>query len=429
MNHHGSESYYVVGEGLLGESGEGRAETLAAALRGGGAGAPFRFSRMGPSVPDASSRRQPAQGRRGDDRGGGGASQIPAGYTYLGQFIDHDLTLRQDERHARRATSRRRSCCRRARRASTSTPSTARADRSGVGEVLRAGPAPSQAGRTAAARGSRQARLRPPAGRRPHGDAEAQGDHPRSAQRREPRGRADAPRVHPLPQPRRRHPPHLGAPGAALRARTRDRHEALPVDAPHRLPAAHLRAGGSSTTCSRTAGRSSRSGAVADRRADDADRVLVAAYPPRAFDDPRHLQLEPASSTTAAATLFLLFTFSAGERDLGGSASAAEQLDRRLPPPLRLQGGRGGTTSRCPAEVQPRDADRHEALNPTAAVVPGFPTALRGQPRVPQPDAGQHGGAGDRPADGHVREGKGVTLTALTKAQIRDGGTAPGSAG
>ena len=25
--------------------------------------------------------------------GGGGASQIPAGFTYLGQFIDHDLTF------------------------------------------------------------------------------------------------------------------------------------------------------------------------------------------------------------------------------------------------------------------------------------------------------------------------------------------------
>ena len=46
MNHHGSESYYVVGEGLLTESGDGRDETLAAAVEA--EAPPFRFSRMGP---------------------------------------------------------------------------------------------------------------------------------------------------------------------------------------------------------------------------------------------------------------------------------------------------------------------------------------------------------------------------------------------
>ncbi len=71
---------------------------------------------------------------------------------------------------------------------------------------------------------------------------EAQGDHPGPAQRREPRGRPDAPRVDPLPQPRRRHAAGLGAAGAALREGARARDQALPVDAPHRLPAAHLRA-------------------------------------------------------------------------------------------------------------------------------------------------------------------------------------------
>ena len=43
MEKHGSESYFVVGEGLLAESNEGR--TLATAAK---AGPPFRFSRMGP---------------------------------------------------------------------------------------------------------------------------------------------------------------------------------------------------------------------------------------------------------------------------------------------------------------------------------------------------------------------------------------------
>jgi hypothetical protein len=48
--HHGFESYFVEGEGLLAEAGEGRA--LPALADDGPAGAPpppFRFSRMGPS--------------------------------------------------------------------------------------------------------------------------------------------------------------------------------------------------------------------------------------------------------------------------------------------------------------------------------------------------------------------------------------------
>jgi hypothetical protein len=86
---HGSESYYVLGEGLLAESGEGRA--AAAAARNA---PPFRFSRMGP---------RGAGKQLGDPNltklghamteGGGGDGRIPAGYTYLGQFVDHDLTF------------------------------------------------------------------------------------------------------------------------------------------------------------------------------------------------------------------------------------------------------------------------------------------------------------------------------------------------
>jgi hypothetical protein len=92
MERHGSESYYVIGEGLLGESVGGREPTLARAVEA--AAPPFRFSRMGPSgrdhqLGDATLR------RLGNAMavGGGGASQIPAGFTYLGQFVDHDLTF------------------------------------------------------------------------------------------------------------------------------------------------------------------------------------------------------------------------------------------------------------------------------------------------------------------------------------------------
>mgnify|MGYP006352836687 CR=1 FL=1 len=90
MDRHGSESYFVLGEGLLGESVGGRQETLAVAP----ATPPFRFSRMGPS----GIRRQLAvPGRRRLAQamvsGAEVPSQIPAGFTYLGQFVDHDLTF------------------------------------------------------------------------------------------------------------------------------------------------------------------------------------------------------------------------------------------------------------------------------------------------------------------------------------------------
>jgi hypothetical protein len=89
---HGSESYYVIGEGLLGESVGGREPTLARTLEA--ETPPFRFSRMGPGAHD----RQLTDAtitKLGEAMavGGGGASQIPAGFTYLGQFIDHDLTF------------------------------------------------------------------------------------------------------------------------------------------------------------------------------------------------------------------------------------------------------------------------------------------------------------------------------------------------
>jgi hypothetical protein len=84
---HGSESYFVVGEGLLGESGGGRPETAFAATA-----PPFRFSRIGPkgtSLNEAT-RKKIANAMTPE---GGAASDIPAGFTYLGQFVDHDLTF------------------------------------------------------------------------------------------------------------------------------------------------------------------------------------------------------------------------------------------------------------------------------------------------------------------------------------------------
>jgi hypothetical protein len=90
METHGSESYFVLGEGLLSESVDGRPRTLAAAVEA--ATPPFRFSRMGPrgTALGEANRRKLANAMTA---GGGGNTGIPAGFTYLGQFVDHDLTF------------------------------------------------------------------------------------------------------------------------------------------------------------------------------------------------------------------------------------------------------------------------------------------------------------------------------------------------
>ena len=92
MDRHGSESYFVIGEGLLTESEGGRERTLAASVEA--EVPPFRFSRMGPSGVDRQLG-EPNARKLGQamSAGGGGAGQIPAGFTYLGQFVDHDLTF------------------------------------------------------------------------------------------------------------------------------------------------------------------------------------------------------------------------------------------------------------------------------------------------------------------------------------------------
>src|SRR5215207_9754994 len=92
MEKHGSETFFVLGEGLLGETVGGREPRLAADAVADTP--PFRFSRMGPK----GTNRQLTESNRNRignavAAGGGGASQIPAGFTYLGQFIDHDLTF------------------------------------------------------------------------------------------------------------------------------------------------------------------------------------------------------------------------------------------------------------------------------------------------------------------------------------------------
>jgi len=89
---HGSETYFVIGEGLLGESLGGRDRPLARTTEA--ATPPFRFSRMGPKgggkqLSDVI-RKKLAEAMT---VGSGGSAGVPAGFTYLGQFTDHDLTF------------------------------------------------------------------------------------------------------------------------------------------------------------------------------------------------------------------------------------------------------------------------------------------------------------------------------------------------
>ncbi|HEV3478015.1 MAG TPA: heme peroxidase family protein [Gaiellaceae bacterium] len=92
MDQHGSETYFVLGEGLLGESLGGRDDNLAFAAAD--AVPPFRFSRMGPK----GSGKQLAEANRlkiaqAMTAGGQMPAGMAAGFTYLGQFVDHDLTF------------------------------------------------------------------------------------------------------------------------------------------------------------------------------------------------------------------------------------------------------------------------------------------------------------------------------------------------
>ncbi|TQS40462.1 peroxidase family protein [Cryptosporangium phraense] len=94
MKRHTREEFYVLGEGILSqEDGKPACHrpSTAASLR------KFRFSRLGPQGEATSpsligklASAMTAGPEPGDDQT---ANRIPAGYTYLGQFVDHDLTM------------------------------------------------------------------------------------------------------------------------------------------------------------------------------------------------------------------------------------------------------------------------------------------------------------------------------------------------
>lgn len=98
MERHNRDNYLVIGEGILTFGVEGNPITVRpsaiAEVR------KFRFSRLGPTarapLNDASRLilEEVAAAMTPSDAGDGGPdSATPAGYTYLAQFVDHDLTL------------------------------------------------------------------------------------------------------------------------------------------------------------------------------------------------------------------------------------------------------------------------------------------------------------------------------------------------
>ena len=93
MERHSRPAYFVVGEGMVGSdaapAGAALHVSMEVDLRA------FRFSRQGPKG-DGRQLGQPnrrkiatAMTKTGDTQDG----EIPAGFTYLGQFVDHDLTF------------------------------------------------------------------------------------------------------------------------------------------------------------------------------------------------------------------------------------------------------------------------------------------------------------------------------------------------
>jgi hypothetical protein len=94
MKRHVRENYYIVGEGTYeygkkGEPGHCYKPGDVAEMR------KFRFSRMGPKGKafDRGTMLALAQAMTASGGPDSAAPKIPAGFTYLGQFIDHDLTL------------------------------------------------------------------------------------------------------------------------------------------------------------------------------------------------------------------------------------------------------------------------------------------------------------------------------------------------
>ncbi|WP_113692740.1 peroxidase family protein [Amycolatopsis albispora] len=95
MHRHSRESYYVVGEGDLSFDAERNPVSSRPSARS--ELRRFRFSRLGPVGeqvdPALAQELAAAMTVEQDTSGAAPVEPVPAGFTYLGQFVDHDLTL------------------------------------------------------------------------------------------------------------------------------------------------------------------------------------------------------------------------------------------------------------------------------------------------------------------------------------------------
>ena len=285
-------------------------------------------------------------------------SRIPAGYTYLGQFVDHDLTFDK-------------TAVRLGERVTPAQLVQARSPSLDLDSLYGAGPQdPVSArfygddvhlkmGRTAAI-GPDAAKQGFDLPRRASGPAaRAQGGHPRPAQRREPRGRPDPPRVDPLPQPGRRHAALVGAARAALRQRRARSSSSTTSGCSATTTCPGSATPASSPTCFSERRKAFEVGAHPDRRPDHADRVLRRRLSARAQHGPATNTAGTGASTSAAARSTSSSTFSGLSGDLGGGPRLPSNWIadfRRLYDSGESRPGRPGRAS---GEVQPRRADRH----------------------------------------------------------------------
>jgi hypothetical protein len=88
---HARDSFFVVGEGVLEFDGKG--EPTARKPLSGEELRRFRFSRLGPEGPLVDEDTRVALTTAVTATGAQPDSTVPAGFTYLGQFVDHDLTM------------------------------------------------------------------------------------------------------------------------------------------------------------------------------------------------------------------------------------------------------------------------------------------------------------------------------------------------
>ena len=294
------------------ESRGGRERTLAASVEA--ATPPFRFTRLGSKgarLSDAALER----GRRCDDERRAPARVADPGRLHLPRPVRRPrLDVRQDDGRAS---------------ASRITPAQlvqARSPSLDLDSLYGAGPrgsgSPSSTRTTPISRWGKTVAIGPDEARQGFDLPQAHGDccEKRRAVIPDPRNDENlavaqthlAP--HPLPQPCRRQGAVVGAPGPAVRQGQGTRRQALPVDsATTTCPGSATAA--SCATCSRTGARCSR-WCGADRRPDDADRVLGRRVPARAQHGAGRVQLEQAFYF-GTGFLDFLFDFSGLSGNLG----------------------------------------------------------------------------------------------------------------